>query len=387
MIDKLKSKTFLSQKCLEILIYSVIWIVIAIIPLFWNYNYDEIELKHLFNWLIRLAPFFIIFMINILWLIPRFLLRGNKRWLFFLLTFAISTTIITINPQARFKQIKIENYIRAQKHQHRIELEKQKPPRLERKDSDRPQFYNPPKPKIPWWTIVYINDLIVAITMIGLTIAIRLMFKSLKDQQIMSELKNQNTLTELEYLKHQINPHFLMNTLNNVHALIDIDSEQAKHSIIELSKIMRYVLYDTSGQTVWLSKELQFTNNYITLMSIRYDDSVDIKLNVQPNIPDIKIPPLLIQPFVENAFKHGISSIKQSFIHIDLSVDNNQLVCNVVNSNNHKNEDSGGIGLENIQKRLQLLFGDKYSLKIENTAETYTTTLTIPTSNDTMYSN
>ncbi|MBO5873611.1 MAG: histidine kinase, partial [Rikenellaceae bacterium] len=162
---------------------------------------------------------------------------------------------------------------------------------------------------------------------------------------------------------------------------------QAKHSIIELSKIMRYVLYDTSGQTVWLSKELQFTNNYITLMSIRYDDSVDIKLNVQPNIPDIKIPPLLIQPFVENAFKHGISSIKQSFIHIDLSVDNNQLVCNVVNSNNHKNEDSGGIGLENIQKRLQLLFGDKYSLKIENTAETYTTTLTIPTSNDTMYSN
>ena len=381
MFERLKTKNFLNQKCLEIFIYSIIWIVIAIIPLFWNYNYsDKFELQPLINWLIRLAPFFIIFLINILWLIPRFLLKGSNRWIFFLLTFAISTTIITFNPGATFKQVKIDNYIREQKMQHYIELEKQKPPRLDRKDTEnRFKFYNPPKRMIPWWIVVYINDIVIAITMTGLTIAIRLLFKSLKDQQIMSELKSQNTMTELEYLKHQINPHFLMNTLNNVHALIDIDAEQAKHSVIELSKIMRYVLYDTSGQTVSLSRELQFTNNYIALMSIRYDDSVDIKLNVQPNIPEVKIPPLLIQPFIENAFKPGISSLKQSFIHIDLSMDNNYLVCHVENSNNHKKENSGGIGLENIKKRLQLLYSNSYSLDIKADEQTHSITLKIPT--------
>ena len=186
-------------------------------------------------------------------------------------------------------------------------------------------------------------------------------------------------MTELEYLKHQVNPHFLMNTLNNVHALIDIDAEQAKHSIIELSKIMRYVLYDTSGQTVSLSRELQFTNNYIALMSIRYDDSVDIKLNVQPNIPEVKIPPLLIQPFIENAFKHGISSLKSSFIHINLSIDNNYLICHVENSNNYKKENSGGIGLENIKKRLQLLYSNRYSLDIKVDDQIHSVILKIPT--------
>lgn len=381
MFERLKTKNFLNQKCLEIFIYSIIWIVIAIIPLFWNYNYsDRLELEPLFNWFIRLAPFFIIFLINILWLIPRFLLKGSNRWLFFLLTFAISVTVITLNPRATYKQIKIENYIREQKMQHYIELEKQKPPRLDRKDSEnRFNFHNPPRRMISWWLFVYINDIIVAITMTGLTIAIRLLFKSLKDQQIMSELKNQNTMTELEYLKHQVNPHFLMNTLNNVHALIDIDAEQAKHSIIELSKIMRYVLYDTSGQTVSLSRELQFTNNYIALMSIRYDDSVDIKLNVQPNIPEVKIPPLLIQPFIENAFKHGISSLKSSFIHINLSIDNNYLICHVENSNNYKKENSGGIGLENIKKRLQLLYSNRYSLDIKVDDQIHSVILKIPT--------
>ena len=193
MFERLKTKNFLNQKCLEIFIYSIIWIVIAIIPLFWNYNYsDRLELEPLFNWFIRLAPFFIIFLINILWLIPRFLLKGSNRWLFFLLTFAISITVITLNPRATYKQIKIENYIREQKMQHYIELEKQKPPRLDRKDSEnRFNFHNPPRRMISWWLFVYINDIIVAITMTGLTIAIRLLFKSLKDQQIMSQLKNQ----------------------------------------------------------------------------------------------------------------------------------------------------------------------------------------------------
>jgi LytS/YehU family sensor histidine kinase len=114
-------------------------------------------------------------------------------------------------------------------------------------------------------------------------------------------------------------------------------------------------------------------------MSIRYDDSVDIKLNVQPNIPEVKIPPLLIQPFIENAFKHGISSLKSSFIHINLSIDNNYLICHVENSNNYKKENSGGIGLENIKKRLQLLYSNRYSLDIKVDDQIHSVILKIPT--------
>ncbi len=381
-------RPYLNQRVLEILVYSVIWILIAIIPTSWAYDRElhTWDLRSLYSWWNRLIPFFVIFLINILWLIPRFLHKGNRRWLFFLLTGIFSVLVITLNPQATYKNIKIESHIREQKALELIEIEKNKPPRLDRKDKhNRLQYYT--KPKIQWWKISLINDIIIAFTTIGVTISIRLLFKSIKDQQTMSELKNQNTEAELEYLKHQLSPHFLMNTLNNIHALIDISSEDAKHTIIELSKIMRYVLYDTSSQTVLLSRELQFTRNYIALMSIRYDSSVEIRINTPTNIPDVMIPPLLLQPFIENAFKHGISSIKKSFIYIDINISDSYLCCVVTNSNNHKQEESGGIGLENIKKRLQLLYNNRHSLEINNAPEVYTTTLKIPINNDTMHCN
>ena len=115
--------------------------------------------------------------------------------------------------------------------------------------------------------------------MTGLNMGIKLLYRSLRDEQQMEELKRQNLQAEMDYLRYQINPHFFMNTLNNIHALIDIDTEYAKSAVIELSKMMRYVLYESGSETISLKKDIQFIENYIELMRIRYDSSIDICLD------------------------------------------------------------------------------------------------------------
>ena len=184
--------------------------------------------------------------------------------------------------------------------------------------------------------------------------------------------------TELEYLKHQINPHFFMNTLNNIHALIDVDTEKAKESVIELSKIMRYILYDSSQPIISLQKEITLLNNYIALMRIRYTDSIDISVNIADNLPDVQIPPLLFISFIENAFKHGISYQHPSFVHIMLETREKELSFYIVNSNFSDTHNPSGIGLENVTKRLQLLYGDKYILETRAEENSFSVNLIIP---------
>lgn len=110
---------------------------------------------------------------------------------------------------------------------------------------------------------------------------------------MLKELEHQHLQSELQYLKYQINPHFFMNTLNNIHALVDIDTGKAKSTIVELSKLMRYVLYEASNKTILLSREIQFLENYVTLMSLRYPDRVSIEKNFPLEVPEVQIPPLL----------------------------------------------------------------------------------------------
>lgn len=224
-----------------------------------------------------------------------------------------------------------------------------------------------------------LNFLLITFLVIGLNIAVKLLFKSLRDDHKLKELERHNLQTELEYLKHQINPHFFMNTLNNIHALIDIDTEKAKETVIELSKMMRYVLYDATQPRLPLTKEIQFLNNYIELMSIRYTDKVDIQVSFPEAVPDVMIPPLLFISFVENAFKHGISYRQQSFISLKMEITGNDLHCRIINSSFDKtNGQIQGVGLDNARKRLRLLYGDNYTLQINSNGGKHDVLLVIP---------
>jgi LytS/YehU family sensor histidine kinase len=218
--------------------------------------------------------------------------------------------------------------------------------------------------------------------MAGANSMIKLYYRAISTEQRMAVLERENIESQMQYLKYQINPHFLMNTLNNIHSMIDFDKDMARKSVMDLSRMMRHVLYDSGEQTTTLDKEVEFLSNYIELMRIRYIDDIDINFT----FPDmnvcrrVELPPLLLIVLVENAFKHGISYNKESHINISLYVDGNELTCLVANSRHYsQSSERSGIGLSNITRRLDLLFNNRYMLDIDDSDERqYVVKLVIP---------
>ena len=222
---------------------------------------------------------------------------------------------------------------------------------------------------------------IFLVLMLGMNIGVKLFFKQRRDQAEQAETERRNLEQQLEYLKYQINPHFMMNTLNNIHALVDIDPEEAKETIVELSKIMRFVLYEGSKQVVPLKGELTFLENYVRLMWKRVADQVDISLDLPTSVPDREVPPLLLITFVENAFKHGVSYQQESFISISVKADAQHLFFLCRNSKVARptgTKATGGVGLANARKRLDLIYGQSYTLTIDDGDDAYSVTLDIP---------
>ena len=221
-----------------------------------------------------------------------------------------------------------------------------------------------------------IMAIIVMLLMIAANLGVKQYYKSLNDRKRLQDLERKTLEQQLEYLKYQINPHFFMNTLNNIHALVDIEPEEAKHSIVELSKMMRYVLYEGAKSSVPLQKDIEFLRNYVTLMKLRYTDKVSIRFDVPDDITNKMVPPMLLITFVENAFKHGVSYRNPSFIdiHITTSGDTLTFVCR--NSKTDKEPDlEGGVGLKNTRQRLDLIYGNDYRLDIDDGEDTYEVTL------------
>ena len=220
---------------------------------------------------------------------------------------------------------------------------------------------------------------VILLLMMGMNIGIKLYFKQRGDRKRLEQLEKENLEQQLEYLKYQINPHFLMNTLNNIHALVDIDPEKSKQTILELSKMMRFVLYEGNKQVVPLDREIAFLQNYIQLMKLRYTDKVKITVDVPKNLPNKEVPPLMFITFVENAFKHGVSYRQASFIDIAISIGEDKLVFDCRNSRIPKEDDKhGGVGLANVKKRLELIYGNRYALDIKDEQDTYTVKLSLP---------
>ncbi len=230
--------------------------------------------------------------------------------------------------------------------------------------------------------------LIIMALLVGLNVGIKYFFKSLDDRKRMKQLEKENLNRQLEYLKYQISPHFFMNTLNNIHALVDIDPEQAKHTIEVLSKLMRYALYEGNKTMAPLQRELDFIRHYVDLMSIRYTDKVRISVSLPDAVPDVPVPSLLFTTFVENAFKHGVSYRKSSFIEVCVTVDSvsQDVLFRCVNSRKPEAEDChGGVGLRNAERRLQLIYGSDYALDIDSGVDEYHLTLRLP-SHSTLFS-
>jgi hypothetical protein len=222
--------------------------------------------------------------------------------------------------------------------------------------------------------------LVILILMLGMNLGIKLYFKQRGDHKKMDELEKQNLAQQLEYLKYQINPHFFMNTLNNIHALVDIAPEKAKATILELSKMMRFMLYEGNKPVVPLDREIAFLQNYITLMKLRYTEKVNIQTDIPEKLPNKEVPPLLFITFVENAFKHGVSYQQESFIDMKIEIKDDSALCFTCRNSRIPKEDDkhGGVGLANVKQRLELIYGESYTLDIQDEQDSYTVNLTIP---------
>lgn len=216
---------------------------------------------------------------------------------------------------------------------------------------------------------IYIFPVVTVATII---IMVREWFKK---EKLRLETTKEKLEAELKYLKAQINPHFLFNTINNIYALALEQSKKTPKALLKLSDMLNYMLYDSNTDRISLTKEIRNLHDYIELEQLRYSDKLDLVFNHNAKSSNVTIPPLLLLPFVENAFKHGASeSIDKSWIHINLNEENQQLTFKVENSIDEKTNDDNnneGIGLQNVMKRLDLLFHDKYELKTLKSSESF----------------
>src|SRR5690606_26509244 len=206
------------------------------------------------------------------------------------------------------------------------------------------------------------------IFVISIAVAIRTTTRWIKLDDQRKTLENENLKSELNNLKMQLNPHFFFNTLNNIYSLIQIAPERAQEAVHRLARLMRYHLYETNSEKVSLKGEIEFVDNYISLMKMRSTSLLDVKFNYSIEDNEARIAPLLFVPLIENAFKFGISNDVSSEILIEISELRNEVVMTVQNTifdNPEAIPGHSGIGLENLRKRLSLIYPDSHEFKAE----------------------
>lgn len=335
----------------ENLLYFLVWSAVILVPVLNSQMLAQYPINLQAAWVVwrQIIPYISIFIVHNYWIAPQFLIR--REYLKYLAANIVLVTIV-FSIVGLYERFIVVDYAL---------------------DPTRLSFTN----YEAYWNILF------ALFMNGTNGGIKLLYQSLRDEQQMELLKQESLRAEMDALKYQINPHFFMNTLNNIHALIDIDAEAAKRAVIDLSKMMRYVLYDSEREAISLTNDIRFLKNYIDLMRIRYTDEVEITLDYPHELPEkVAIPPLLLIVFVENAFKYGVSYNERSYIHISVFYTEGSLTALISNSRPAIEEKplSTGVGLENVRKRLDLTYGpENYTLAIHQEVKSYTIKLVIPT--------
>ncbi len=218
----------------------------------------------------------------------------------------------------------------------------------------------------------------LTVLLLAASSSIKLFQKGMMDKQLIYELEQSKTYAELEQLKNQINPHFLFNMLNNANVLTKKDPEKASQVLMKLSDLLRYQLYDSARDKVLLTSDIRFLEDFLNLEKVRRD-SFDFLISKEGDLSGVQIPPLLFISFVENAVKHNNDATNSSYVNLYFDVRNDELFFKCINSKPMVKsvKNTGGLGLTNIKRRLELLFPATHSLIIEDDSERYCVTLTI----------
>lgn len=237
-----------------------------------------------------------------------------------------------------------------------------------------------PDRKLPAPVPPYADLLMFSLLIVSLDTGLFLSKNWHRNEEDKIRLEQENTRIQLTSLRSQVSPHFFMNTLNNIYALIETNPNHAKQSMMKLSKLMRYLLYENKDGKVKISREFEFIRSYVDLMRLRYSDDIIIHLELPEKFTDSEIPAMLFISYLENAFKYGTSYEQKSLIRITAEIINNRLIFTCVNAIHSagNNEHEGGLGMKNSKQRLDLLYPGNYSLNVLQAGKIFTVELNIP---------
>ncbi len=353
----------LKNRSLPVILHTLAWLLLIILPQFiinrfWGSN------NHIaWGFYLGATMYGIIFYVNYLWLVPHFYLKHKK------VVYVVSAAIVIAVLYFFFIMIN-EQYF------HNTERDKQMAEAFEKVMKDK-VIRRPPMKQLQLYYFL-LTSLIVT----GFSIGLRVIQQHSASEKRQKELEKEKLNSELAFLKNQVSPHFFFNTLNNIYSLIEINTNDAQEAVLKLSKLMRYLLYDSENGKTSLGNEISFMTHYVDLMKLRISKKVELKVDLPHTEINLEIPPLLFIPFIENAFKHGISYREKSFIHISMTIENNLIKFSCINSigqatEKNSDENHSGIGLENVKKRLNLLFPEKHKLSIEESDSEYRVSLEI----------
>ena len=334
------------------LIHGVAWTILFVLPLFFTggRETEAITLESYLRAMIVPLSFMLVFYVDYLWLVGKYLYsRHTGRFLLSNLALIVLTIFfVHLLMQLCFPH----------------------PP-------------GPPRPPRPFSETIgfFTINAIIYMLVAGLSVAIKMTDGWYRVETVQRELEKERAEAELQNLRSQLNPHFLFNTLNNIYSLIAFSPEQAQEAVHGLSRLLRYVLYESSQPFVPLEKELDFLRDYVELMRIRLPRHVEVRINIPPLPAGTMIAPLLFISLVENAFKHGTSPGKPSFVHIDIHREGDSLICEITNSyfpkDAEKDKSGSGIGLRNLEKRLALLYPGRHRFIRGKEGDTYRAYLSI----------
>ena len=342
-----------------VLVHVLLWSMIVVAPYFF------IDRERLFRWdlFIRSIPdtlgLLLVFYVNYFLLIKQFLFKGRTReFIFYNLLLIVAAAVLMHFGNDLLRWIN--------------------PGHVPRRGGRK---FRPS----PW--LFVIRNLTTLVTMLGLSVALKMTFRWFEVENEKKELEKAKSEAELQNMKNQISPHFLLNTLNNIYALVEFNPSKARQAVLDLSKMLRHILYDNDKPLVPLHQEVNFIKNYVDLMQIRLADNVKLntRFSINPN-GNTPIAPLIFISLIENAFKHGISGDKPSFIDISLSeTPDGKIEFVSRNSYYPKSEadkSGSGIGLGLVKKRLEMAYPGRYRWVSEVAGDTYSTTLIIDTKED-----
>ncbi|RPE08339.1 hypothetical protein EGT74_14900 [Chitinophaga lutea] len=214
--------------------------------------------------------------------------------------------------------------------------------------------------------------------MVGAAAGIKFYIDQLRTLHRLQSALRAGAEQELQYLRSQINPHSLFNSLNTIYFLIDKENKPARETLMKFSELLRYQLYDCNTESIGIEREVQYLRNYVAIQRLRHDEQYDIQFDSAASVRDFNIAPLLLIPFVENAFKHVSSHLSPNSIHISMDMTGGRFCLRVRNTREEKNTGAaGGIGLANVKRRLELLYPEKYDLHIQNGGDLYSVTLNL----------